>query len=198
MKKLPLHLENPVDNSIYYIIEKIEKTVYSVGLTPNMLTTIGNIFTIIFVYLFLKKKYVLASFAFFMSYFFDCLDGYIARSYNMVTIFGDYYDHISDFTKLLITSYLLISRVKMNMNSLILLLITLIMLTFTLFFFNNQEIYYGNPESSPTLSFLTSFERSNKTKSEAIQSLKFYRFFGCGTITLYSSIIIGAFKYISK
>ena len=116
----------------------------------------------------------------------------------MVTIFGDYYDHISDFTKLLITSYLLISRVKMNMNSLILLLITLIMLTFTLFFFNNQEIYYGNPESSPTLSFLTSFERSNKTKSEAIQSLKFYRFFGCGTITLYSSIIIGAFKYISK
>jgi phosphatidylglycerophosphate synthase len=198
MKKLPLHLENPVDNSIYYIIEKIEKTVYSVGLTPNMLTTIGNIFTIIFVYLFLKKKYVLASFAFFMSYFFDCLDGYIARSYNMVTIFGDYYDHISDFTKLLITSYLLISRVKMNMNSLILLLITLIMLTFTLFFFNNQEIYYGNPESSPTLSFLTSFKRSNKTKSEAIQSLKFYRFFGCGTITLYSSIIIGAFKYISK
>ena len=57
MKKLPIHLENPVDNSIYYIIEKIEKTVYSIGLTPNMLTTIGNIFTIIFVYLFLKKKW---------------------------------------------------------------------------------------------------------------------------------------------
>ena len=198
MKKLPLHLENPVDNSIYYIIEKIEKQVYLIGLTPNMLTTIGNIFTIIFVYLFLNKKYILASFAFFMSYFFDCLDVYIARSYNMVSIFGDFYDHISDFTKLVVTAYLLISRVKMNKNSLILSLITVIISFFTLLFFCNQEIYYGIPESSPTLSLLTCFERSNKTKSEAIESLKYYRFFGCGTITLYCAIIIGAFKYLSK
>ena len=198
MKKLPLHLENPVDNSIYYIIEKIEKQVYLVGLTPNMLTTIGNIFTIIFIYLFLNKKYILASFAFFMSYFFDCLDGYIARSYNMVSIFGDFYDHISDFTKLLVTSYLLISRVKMNKNSLTLSLITVIISFFTLLFFCNQEIYYGIPESSPTLSLLMCFERSNKTKSEAIESLKYYRYFGCGTITLYGTIIIGAFKYLSK
>jgi len=31
------------------------------------------------------------------SYLFDCVDGHMARKYNMCTKFGDFYDHISDW-----------------------------------------------------------------------------------------------------
>ena len=31
-----------------------------------------------------------------LGYFFDCMDGHYARTYDMCTTFGDYYDHTSD------------------------------------------------------------------------------------------------------
>ena len=39
---------------------------------------------------------------FLIAYLFDCVDGYMARRYNQETVFGDYYDHISDIVKVLV------------------------------------------------------------------------------------------------
>ena len=112
MKKLPFHLESPVDNAIMYIIEYIAPFVYSIGLTPNMITSLGNICTVFFVYFFLENRYFLSALFFFLAYVFDCLDGYIARSYNMTTKFGDLYDHTSDFLKMIAYGYLLFKSNK--------------------------------------------------------------------------------------
>ena len=43
-----------------------------------------------------NNNYILACIYYFISYFFDVLDGIYAREYNMVSEFGDYYDHIKD------------------------------------------------------------------------------------------------------
>ena len=46
MKKIPKHLESPIDNLIYFtLIEKVAPTYHSLGFTPNMITTLGNIAT---------------------------------------------------------------------------------------------------------------------------------------------------------
>ena len=121
MRKLPSSLENPIDNFIYIGVEYLSPIVYKMGLTPNMITTLGNIFTVLFVVFFLKKQYELSALSFLVSYYFDCLDGYVARSYNMVTVFGDYYDHISDSIRIILWKSIIVSNVE-----------------FIKFFFNSQ------------------------------------------------------------
>ena len=56
MKKLPQYYENPFDNNIYVVIELIVPTIHKIGLTPNMITTLGNVCTIFFTYYFIEKK----------------------------------------------------------------------------------------------------------------------------------------------
>ena len=99
MRKIPVELENPIDNIFISLSEYFSDFFYSNNITPNILTSISNIVCIIGVLLLLNKYYALAAFLYLVAYYFDCADGYVARKYNMVTKFGDYYDHISDITK---------------------------------------------------------------------------------------------------
>ena len=90
MRKLPEDLEGPVDNIVYKLVEYITPTLHKLGFTPNILTSFGNISTIIFAYLMFNNKFKLAAIFFLFAYIFDCLDGYMARSFNMVTKYGDW------------------------------------------------------------------------------------------------------------
>jgi phosphatidylglycerophosphate synthase len=101
MRKINSNLENPFDNAIYIIVEYLAPYAHKFGFTPNMITTSSNLFTIIAIYYLLNYYFVVAAILYLISYMFDCLDGYVARKYNMVSIFGDYYDHISDAVKLI-------------------------------------------------------------------------------------------------
>ena len=40
-----------------------------------------------------------------LGYYFDCIDGPMARKYNMVTVFGDYYDHGTDIICFTLVNY---------------------------------------------------------------------------------------------
>lgn len=99
-RKIDPDCENPIDNVLIHIADRMSDMVYDAWLpfriTPNMLTTISNVFSIFGLYFFYHR----AAFQYFTciwyGYFFDCLDGHYARKYDMCTIFGDYYDHISD------------------------------------------------------------------------------------------------------
>ncbi len=191
MKKLPSHLENPIDNAIYYIIEQIAPSVYSIGFTPNMITTLGNICTAIFIYYFIQKRIYLSALFFFLSYIFDCLDGYLARSYNMTTKFGDIYDHTSDFVKTISYGYLLF---KANKNLFLKVIpIILLCILFTFIHFAHQEIYYDKPDDSTTLQILNMFSLAT-TKYEAEKYLPLTRYFGCGSTVLLMTIIIIMYK----
>lgn len=191
MHKIPSRLENPIDNVIYYIIEYVAPTFYELGFTPNMITTMGNICTLIFIYYFLKKEFTLSAVFFFFSYVFDCLDGYIARSYNMVSEFGDYYDHISDGLKTLAFVILLIITNKRL--ALFYLPISTLIFILMCFHLANQEIYYDKPEVSKTLQTFKSLTNS-KTKEDAEEIMKYSRFFGCGTAVISMTIIIAIYK----
>ena len=110
MRKIPSEIENPFDNYIYIFVEFLAPYAYKLGFSPNMITTLSVIFSVASIYYLYIHSFITSIFLYIISYLFDCLDGYVARKYNMVTKFGDLYDHISDvltFSLYNITLYLI-------------------------------------------------------------------------------------------
>ena len=89
---------------------------HTLGFTPNMLTTVGNILRAISVYYLYKNQKNKFAVFYMLGYFFDCLDGHYARTYGMETTFGDYYDHISDSVFYLIVMYYLVTKMLKSKN----------------------------------------------------------------------------------
>lgn len=100
MRKLPAELDNPIDNVMLWCCsDSLMERLYKAGVTPNMITTVGNIFRGLSLYFLFSQatgSKVLFVILYIFGYYFDCLDGHFARKYNMCTKFGDFYDHFSD------------------------------------------------------------------------------------------------------
>lgn len=102
VRKIESHLENPIDDLFLICCECMCPIVHFFRLTPNHITTISNIFSLIGIY-YLHTQNPIKTFGFMVSgYFLDCLDGHYARKYKMCSTFGDYYDHISDILILIV------------------------------------------------------------------------------------------------
>ena len=83
---------------------------HSYGFIPNHLTTLSFIFQLWSLH-YLNCGYIhLFSINYFIGYYFDCIDGPMARKYHMVTNFGDWYDHITDIFCYLLANYLFIKK----------------------------------------------------------------------------------------
>ena len=107
MRKIKCESENPLDNILLNICEYMCPYAYKYKFTPNILTTISIIFSMICALLLLYSQYYIAAFMYLISYYFDCMDGHYARKYKMITKFGDYYDHIADVIKIILILYIL-------------------------------------------------------------------------------------------
>jgi len=193
MRKIPFEYDNPLDNYFIYLSELTTPYAYKMGMNPNMITTLSNIACIITILLLLNANYYWAAFFILVSYFFDCADGHMARKYNMVSVFGDYYDHISDFAKIFAV---LITLYYINPNKFFKVL-PIIVLLFVLMsaHLGCQELLYDSDESY-TLTFtknLCPVATNNKNLIE--NTLKSTKYFGCGTFFLAMSIIIIYYAY---
>lgn len=189
MRKIPQEYDNPLDNYFIGISELTTPYAYYIGLNPNMITTLSNIACIITILLLLNANYYLAAFFVLLSYYFDCMDGHMARKYDMVTVFGDYYDHISDSVKifaLLFTLYY-INPEKFNK------VIPIIILLFILMSIHLgcQEILY-NSDESVTLEPIKILCPVNKNSSQDMikNILNSTKYFGCGTFFIGISLVI--------
>jgi len=192
MRKIPSEYENPFDNYIINMADIIVPYVYKGGFYPNTITSLSGIACIITIILLFQAKYYLAVFFLIVSYFFDCLDGHLARSYNMVTVFGDYYDHISDMLKIflvLLTLYYINSEKFLSIFP-IFVFVSIMMLIH----FGCQELYYNNDESK-TLDFTKNLcpVKNKNDVSEISNALNYTKYFGCGT--LYTTLIITIIYY---
>ena len=127
-----------------------------------------------------------------LSYFFDCFDGHFARTYNMVTTFGDYYDHISDTSKIILLLYFI--YINYTSKFFIILPIILVSLLFTLIHMSCQELYYGG--YADTLSLLKYFCITDKKNVNSV--LKITKYFGCGTFYLVMILCIIYLKNSKK
>ena len=95
--KLPSWQENPIDQLFIAGSEAVSPYMKKLHATPNMITTacvVASLLAVRSVYVADKPMFV--AWAIF-AYFLDCLDGHFARKFDMCTVFGDYYDHITDW-----------------------------------------------------------------------------------------------------
>lgn len=182
MRKIGKDIENPFDNFIYLFVEFLAPYAHKLGLSPNMITTLSVIFSCASIYSLYKHRFIVAIILYIISYFCDCLDGYVARKYNMISKFGDLYDHISDTVSFL--GYLLILFLINSRLFLMFLPIILFFLVGSQIHLAFQELYYGKPSESVTLNLLTSLivNGKNMSKQEIHNIMKYTRYFGLGTL----------------
>ena len=159
--------------------------------TPNLITTLSLITGIISI-IFLYKFNVIGFIIFFiLQYFFDVMDGYFARKYNMISKFGDYYDHIKDQIIVILLVIILITKYKIFRNP-ILVLIYIILYIGMFFQYSCQEKYYAQKKESLNLEF----EKLKKycfTKPEKIMRIS--RYLSSSTLVIYSCIVVIYLKY---
>jgi len=179
MRKICEEYENPIDNGNIAFAELISPYLYNLNFTPNGITTLSFLCGLISCFFLWKKKLVWFTIFYYLSYLFDNVDGYYARRYDMVTEFGDYYDHVKDTTVNLIILYIVVKRYRMTSKTKIMTTLWLSFFTFLmLIHLGCQEKIYDHQESE-TLNFTRKL-----CFGEARKSIKVTRLFGVGTFTV--------------
>lgn len=189
--KLPKELDCPIDNWILEFCEKLDPIFVKCNITPNKLTTISAYFGLLAVYCLHNRIKYLPGIFYFISYMFDCFDGQYARRHNMVSKFGDYYDHIKDWTIMFMIFYILYKRNKMYLS------IFIFVLGLSGTHIGCQEHYYreNNPdkEHSDTIGwcrYMCPFENDFDDEHRLEKAMAYTRHFGLGTSNVLISIIL--------
>lgn len=108
----------------------------TLGLVPNKITTISNIFGILSVIFLYKNNYIIFFICSLIRQILDALDGYVARKYNIFSKWGDIYDHVSDAIMYTLVILIFISKIKTKNRSFIL----LPLLLFSIFIFSDRVL----------------------------------------------------------
>jgi phosphatidylglycerophosphate synthase len=194
MRKIPQEFDNPFDNIFLWTIEQIVGHFHNWGFSPNMITTLSLVFGILSVFTIFIEYYLIAGLCFTISYYFDDMDGFMARKYNMVTTFGDYYDHIKDlFVFVLVAIMIYIKAHSFAYILFVLLPLGILMLKHV----GCQEIYMinnGTSTNSSTLKFTKLFCQAT-TQEDVIILLNKYKWFGTGTFVIATSVAIALLPY---
>lgn len=85
-----------MDHAYTKIVLKTVPFWHSIKFTPNMLTTLGLVCSILAIYFLWKRDMVLAIVFVLLRQYFDYADGLTARKYGQCSNIGDWYDHIVD------------------------------------------------------------------------------------------------------
>ena len=194
--KLPEHYDDPVDIFYKKYIDVINPHFKEAGMTPNMITTLSLVFGLLTCYLYYKSYYVSAGLSYIVSYFFDVMDGYFARIYDMGSVFGSYYDSISDNAVVLILLILFYKNPNLQFKYKIIIFMVLAVYGIgTVYHMSCQEKYVKETNEkhvSEGLSFLDNIKCVN------FENMKYTRIFGTGVTTFAMSIIIGLHRFLTN
>ena len=189
VNKLDYKYECPIEFYIFKFIDSHIHIFYKLGMTPNMLTTLSIIFGLLAASQIMKNRLWLASIFWLIAYYFDCVDGKFARKYNMVTKFGDIYDHIGDMFKVIAVLIALFysNKEKTSVRQWIYICIILFLGILQILHMGYQESIYNKKDESPYLNIIRSLFVNEENAKHIIHYTKH---FGCGTWFLCFSILI--------
>lgn len=199
--KIHESLEDPISQTLYDISDLISPTFYDLGITPNIVTTTRLLMTFIgFIYFFQNEYYSTSAILFFVSYFGDCLDGHMARKYNLESNFGDYYDHLADAMYMFLSLYYISVNIHPEFDWLVIVLFILGIMS--LVQIGCEERYLKLMKigkHSETLDGLSCLcPKSLIDDSELDDLMEFSRLIGIGTFILIVTIIIWNFRYFKN
>jgi phosphatidylglycerophosphate synthase len=124
-EKVIQNFNDPLFDTVLFnpIAEAMVDPLYYIGLTPNMITIISTLFTLATIYFLSINSLYTAIACYVFGYILDCVDGKMARKYNMMSNFGMVLDLTSDFiSNIIIVGYILYYNKNINILYLIILL----------------------------------------------------------------------------
>jgi phosphatidylglycerophosphate synthase len=195
--KLPKYYDDPIDLFYKKYIDILNPHFKKAGMTPNMITSLSFFFGLLTCYLYYKSYYVLAGLSYIISYFFDTMDGYFARIYGMGSVFGSYYDSVSDGVVFLIIAFLFYKKNNFIKNWIkpAIFCIFIFFVLGCIYQASCQEKYTKKTQEehvSDGLAFL------NNIKCKNFEHMKYTRYFGPGVCSLIVSIIIIGHVFFCK
>ena len=186
-RKIPPEMENPFDSFLISLAIKMNAKLHPMGITPNMLTVVSFIFGLVSVFYAYKSKFTICAVFFMISYYFDCADGNMARTYNQVTKLGDFLDHATDVIVGTLLFAIVITNKKIKHKWLYAIVVLTIIAAMTVHL-GCQERVYGT-EQSACLSCLKLLCPSN-------EYIHVTRWFGCGTLILTLTVMFVVFDLL--
>lgn len=189
VNKLQSHHECPIDILLLGLIDTHLDAYHALHISPNMVTTFSIICGIISAYNILRHHFKTAAFYFAVAYYFDCVDGKIARKFDQVTIFGDYYDHFGDIFKVLIVLYALYISNPVVFNTIKYFI--LFLFGMMLVHLGCQEKIYEDKEYVPSESnYLSIFKNLIHETLDPLECIHYTKHVGCGTFMFFMFLII--------
>jgi len=177
MRKILRSDENPLDNVLIDISDWLCPAFKKIGFTPNRITFLSLLFALISLWFLWRYNMILFTVFYFISYFFDCMDGHFARRYKMTSKGGDMFDHGKDVSVNILLVFILFYRFpvsnKIRIQAIVILLLISLLMCAHL---GCQERIYPKDESG-TLSFTKKLCIGKDPK----QTIKWTRWAGCGT-----------------
>lgn len=180
-RKIPREWENPLDNVLIDVATFLnQKLLVPIGITPNMVTAVSLICGLAAAYSIHISSFTYGAILFFVAYFFDCVDGNLARMSGMVTKFGDAFDHISDVVKLTAVTTAYVSNKDISyIAKWIFVSGSAILFFFMMIHFACQEAISSDPAVSPYL-----------TLGKCYGDIRLTRWTGSGTFIAFQTLMI--------
>ena len=187
-RKIESHHENPLDNHLINMCDMLVPSCKQHSITPNMITIYRIILSIFVIYdLFFTCNIAMPIIGTAVFYFLDCLDGYLARATDQITILGDILDHVSDVSFFI--SFIVFLVVKQYDNKIFIIGGLVVLTTMMMLHFGLQQKLYviNNPDRVEGEEIL---DRINHFHNVHHDHIHWTRYFGCGTLYLYILICI--------
>lgn len=184
-KKIPEELDDPIDNLLYKLCDKLSPYFKDTKHTPNLITTYSLITGLISCYALYKNNITLFILFFLISYFFDCFDGFFARKYKMTSKFGDYYDHIKDAFVYIVLLFILFYKYRLVITPINIMIMVILFILFTSHM-GCQQSYYKDNNKDVEGETIDLYQKMCRNKED----LKYTRFFGPGMLTIFSTLMI--------
>lgn len=186
MRKIPPELENPLDNLSISLADALCPLFKKLHFTPNGITFLSLIFGLISLWALWNYNMVVFSITYYISYFFDCMDGHYARKYSMQSKFGDMFDHGKDILVNLSLIGILMYRYKTEQKiKWQVITMSVIISCLMVAHLGCQERIYQSDES-PSLSFSQKLCVGDDPSS----TIRVTRYFGCGTWAVFVIILV--------
>ncbi len=184
--KLHPSYDNLVDLQLLKVCEVIGKPLHNLGVTPNMITLFGLCLAFVTFYFFIKKQYIVSLIFLWLTYFSDCLDGYMARSFQQITTLGDYLDHFRDHFFFLTLICLIFVHIESTIHKCYFIVVIAIYAILMMIHFGCQEEVTEYKEANDCLRIFQRFCFGKVPKN----TIQYTKWFGAGTFICVLSLFI--------